>query len=291
MAAADAAPQTAAAPAVKSACAKRRVTYTSFEANTWQATFQQSGVTVLVDPWLVGELTFGNQSWIYSGEKMRTRDVDWQAVARESDLILITQGLDDHCHMPTLEKLPRDIPVVAQPDAAQKCRQLGYKNVTELDHGQTLTVADGKLSLTGTEGALVGPPWSKRQLGVVFRETAADGIALYYEPHADFTAESVQTELLPGDVDIVVTPVVNQELIAYPLVCGDDNAVRLLQQIKPSVVVPFMNAEMQASGPLSWLIKQKGSLPDFERKLRSAGLADVRVQQLAPPPTPMTIEV
>lgn len=33
------------------------------------------------------------------------------------------------------------------------CRQLGYTNVTELDHGQTLTVADGKLSLTGTEGA------------------------------------------------------------------------------------------------------------------------------------------
>lgn len=46
---------------------------------------------MLVDPWLVGELTFGNQSWIYSGEKMRTRDVDWQAVARESDFILITQ--------------------------------------------------------------------------------------------------------------------------------------------------------------------------------------------------------
>lgn len=43
MAAADAAPQTAAAPAAKPAGAKRRVTYTSFEANTWQATFEQSG--------------------------------------------------------------------------------------------------------------------------------------------------------------------------------------------------------------------------------------------------------
>lgn len=68
----------------------------------------------------------------------------------------------------------------------------------------------------------MGPPWSKRQLGVVFRETAAGGISLYYEPHADFAAESVQTELRPGDVDIVVTPVVNQELIAYPLVSASN---------------------------------------------------------------------
>ncbi len=55
--------------------------------------------------------------------------------------------------MPTLEVLPRDLAVVAQPGAAAKCRGLGYANVTELDHGQTLAVAGGRLTLTGTEGA------------------------------------------------------------------------------------------------------------------------------------------
>ena len=73
-----------------------------------------------------------------------------------------------------------------------------------------------------TSGALVGPPWSKRQLGVVIRETAPGGASLYYEPHCDFTADSVKAELAPGDVDVVVTPVVNQELgveaVGYPLV-------------------------------------------------------------------------
>lgn len=48
---------------------------------------------------------------------------------------------------------------------------------------------------------------------------------------------------------------------------------------------------LQASGPLSWLIKQRGSLADFQRKLRDAGLADIRVQELAQPPESMTIEV
>jgi hypothetical protein len=137
-------------------------------------------------------------------------------------------------------------------------------------------------------------------------------------------------------------------LLSYALllqVYGDDNVVALLQQLKPSVIIPFMNAEMQvlavrnlcfvgivqrlcsimpqhinaftvtindieaslhcfslggsdmptgwtqASGPLSLLIRQKGSLSEFERKLQDAGLSDVRVQPVAPPPTPMTVEV
>ncbi len=46
---------------------------------------------MLVDPWLVGELTFLQASWIYSGEKVRTKGLDWQAVAARSDFMLITQ--------------------------------------------------------------------------------------------------------------------------------------------------------------------------------------------------------
>lgn len=36
------------------------------------------------------------------------------------------KGLDDHCHMPTLEVLPRDIPVVAQATAAAACRHVSF---------------------------------------------------------------------------------------------------------------------------------------------------------------------
>ncbi len=46
---------------------------------------------MLVDPWLVGELTFLQAAWIYSGEKVRTKDLDWRAVAARSDFMLITQ--------------------------------------------------------------------------------------------------------------------------------------------------------------------------------------------------------
>ncbi len=50
----------------------------------------------------------------------------------------------------------------------------------------------------GTVGALVGPPWSKRQLGVVFREMVSDSplkkaTSLYFESHCDFDESSVRS--------------------------------------------------------------------------------------------------
>ena len=61
----------------------------------------------------------------------------------------------------------------------------------------------------------MGPPWAKRENGFLFSETAAGGITLYYEPHCDYDADSLQGV---DSVDIVITPGVNQELLNFPLV-------------------------------------------------------------------------
>lgn len=68
-----------------------------------------------------------------------------------------------------------------------------------------------------TAGALVGPPWEKRQNGYLLRETVSGGVSLFYEPHCDYSGDSVQ-RVVPGPVDVLVAPVLNQDLIAYPLV-------------------------------------------------------------------------
>lgn len=49
------------------------------------------GVTMLVDPWLVGELTFYGQTWVFSGKKGDLPPVDVDAVAGKADIIVITQ--------------------------------------------------------------------------------------------------------------------------------------------------------------------------------------------------------
>jgi len=111
----------------------------------------------------------------------------------------VRQGLPDHAHEPTLRQLPKELPVVASPSAARIAADLGFKRVYELDHGQEMTAADGRLriratagaapassagrvgpglfacvawglavltgAVRGRAGALVGPPWSKREFG------------------------------------------------------------------------------------------------------------------------------
>ena len=63
------------------------------------------------------------------------------------------QGLDDHAHKPTLQRLPKHKQVVASPAAATVAEGLGFTNVIGLDHGQTVQICDGRLSITATAGA------------------------------------------------------------------------------------------------------------------------------------------
>jgi len=39
----------------------------------------------------------------------------------------------------------------------QVLSKLGYSRVTVVDHGETVTVADGRMTVTAFEGALSGP--------------------------------------------------------------------------------------------------------------------------------------
>ncbi len=107
---------------------------------------------------------------------------------------------------------------------------------------RSLAVADNRLRITATVGALVGPPWSKRQNGLVFRELVSDSpsrppSSLYFESHCDFDAASVARE---APVDVVVSPVVTAGLgkgpgAGYPLTMGDINLEKLLKILKPKV--------------------------------------------------------
>jgi hypothetical protein len=179
-------------------------------------------------------------------------------------LELFCQWLDDHCHMPTILKLPRDTMIVAGNETADILKPLGFSNIRILDHDQTIEVANGRLRITAVtgetqkeliilvgffvlslpifslpKGALVGPPWSKRQNGYAFKETASkDGASasLFYEPHCDFDESSVSKV---DKIDVVVSPVKSTLLgangISYPLVLGDINLMKLIKLLRPKV--------------------------------------------------------
>lgn len=119
-------------------------------------------------------------------------------------MILLTQGLDDHTHRPTLEKLSKDIPVVASPSAAKVAQELGFELVFPLAHNETVTLDN--IRFRATAGGLVGPPWSTRENGFVI-EDMVSRLSMYYEPHVDFVDDSVVSAT--SEVDVVVSPCTN----------------------------------------------------------------------------------
>ena len=52
-------------------------------------------------------------------------------------------------------------------------------------------------------------------------------------------------------VDVVISPCINQNLSAFPLVLGNDNIARLCARLRPRVLVPLTNAEFEAEGACS----------------------------------------
>jgi L-ascorbate metabolism protein UlaG (beta-lactamase superfamily) len=256
----------ASTPAAATPFSAAALTYTSYEGNSWRAEFASTGLKVLVDPWLVGKLAFGGFESVYCGTKRvaRPETIDIDRLAAETDFILLTMSIDDHAHRPTLERLPKSIPVVGSPSAAAVARKLGYTTVYGVDHGQEVTVCDGKMKIRATQGALVGPPWSKRENGYVLTETSSTGISMYYEPHADYVASSVAEV---GTVDVVVSPPSTQSLLGYQLVKGATDNVPLLKMLRPKVIIPLMNAEFDATGPLHYLLSESGGVDLLQKQL------------------------
>jgi len=251
----------------------RRVTYRNLGGNSWRMDFEASDTSVLCDPWLVGSLTFGGLPWLYEGKK-DTSGLG-MAAADGTDILLLSQGLDDHAHVPTLQLLPKSLPVIASPTAAEVATKLGFTQVVSLAPGKTWI--QGNLAITATEGALVGPPWSQRENGFIIREKCDKGVSVYYEPHASFDGSDLARA---DDVDMVISPAAEIKMLGYPLVNGFDETRKLLKLLRPQVLMPLANGAIDQGGIIASAVVQTGSLATLERDVAASGL-DVKF--LSPP--------
>ena len=153
---------------------KGTFSYTHLEGNgqLWQAKSGNSQVSVVVDP-LASQLDFGIP-WGYRANKVslsESHTIDLICNAKPTHCLL-TMGLDDHCHPPTIRKMMKELPdmeYIVAPSAEKKLLGLGLKadKVTVLKHGEFCKLGDALV--TATEGALVGPPWQERELGFLLQ--------------------------------------------------------------------------------------------------------------------------
>ncbi|MDG2989740.1 MBL fold metallo-hydrolase [Candidatus Synechococcus calcipolaris G9] len=240
---------------------------TWLDSNSWL--WQIDGTRILVDPWLVGPLMFGQTPWFFKAQRPYDRPIP-----ENIDLILLSQGLPDHTHPPTLSQCDRQIPVIGSVAAADIARSLGFSQVTALKPGENHTW--NNINIQATLGSPVGP--NRYENGYLLQGLTSK-TTLYYEPHG-YHDPQLQS---PTTVDVVITPLVSITLpLLGAIIQGGVAALNLAQRLTPTYMIPTAGAgELEFSGWLTRLFQADGDLDQFQEQLQIAGL-DTQVLQLNP---------
>lgn len=211
---------------------------------------------ILLDPWLVGPLVFSNLPWLFQG-----RHTQAPPIPEHIDLILLSQGLEDHAHPETLSQLDRSIPVVASANATKVVQALGYSQITTLTPGGTYQVAD-RLTIQAVPGSPIGPLLIEN--GYVLTDPQT-GRKLYYEPHGNHSPSLKDN----ASIDVIITPVVDLEIpLLGPIIKGSQSALEVVQWLKPQVLLPTAaGGNVAFEGLLVSLLRAKGSPEQLQQQL------------------------
>ncbi|MGD1901992.1 MAG: MBL fold metallo-hydrolase [Geitlerinemataceae cyanobacterium] len=225
---------------------------TYLDSNTWLFNF--NGTNILLDPWLVGPLVFANQGWFFKGDRTKPK-----AIPDKIDAILLSQGLPDHAHPPTLEKLDRAIPVIGSPNAIGVVRDLGYTNLTSLEHGDRTTFVD--ITIEAVPGSPIGPTLMEN---AYFVRSAAG--SFYYEPHGFHHRPSLEAA---EPVDAAIVPVVGLNLpVVGAFIKGEEAALEVAQLLRPRFVIPTTTrGDVEFTGVLEKLLGVSGTEGEFQQAL------------------------
>ncbi|KAK3033664.1 hypothetical protein RJ639_034543 [Escallonia herrerae] len=216
---------------------------TYLEGNSWL--WEVGGLSILVDPILVGNLDFGIP-WLYDAAKKFLKNFQLTDLP-EINCLLITQSLDDHCHLKTLKPLSKKLPnlkVISTPNAKELLDPL-FSNVIYLEPGQSSEIE-------ASNGALV-------------KVQATTGPNLLEKERAD----------------IVITPVIKQLLPKFTLVSGQEDAVQLAKLLRAKFIVPLKNGDLESKGLLASLVQSDGTVESF-KKLLSEELLDAEILEPTP---------
>ncbi|MBE9206441.1 MBL fold metallo-hydrolase [Nostoc sp. LEGE 06077] len=240
---------------------------TWLDNNSWL--IEISGQRILVDPWLVGSLSFG-LDWLFKGSLKQER-----LISEDIDLILLSQGLPDHAHLPTLKQLDHKIPVVASPNATKVVQELGYTSVTCLDHGETFTF-NHQIEIRALPGSPIGPTVVENSY--LLKELATS-FTLYYEPHGYHSPQLKQF----APVDVIITPTVDLALpLVGAIIRGTSSVLEVSQWLEPQFILPTAaTADTTYEGMMVNFLKAVGTAEDLRTSLQKHNLT---TQVLEPKP-------
>ncbi len=233
---------------------------TYLDSNSWL--IEIDGQRILLDPWLVGELTFSNTDWLFRGKKNNP-----QPIPENIDLILLSQGLEDHAHPPTLKKLDKQIPVVASPNATKVVKEFGYTNITTLKHEESFKLGE-KVSIKAVPGSPIGPTLTEN--GYIIKGLESNK-SIYYEPHG-YHDDSLKES---APIDVVITPITNLKLpLLGAVIKGQKNALQVCKWLNPQVILSTAaGGDIDFQGLLISILKADGTVEEFSELLKQNNLS------------------
>tara|TARA_B100000963_G_scaffold327609_1_gene315475 strand:- start:280 stop:993 length:714 start_codon:yes stop_codon:yes gene_type:complete len=213
-------------------------------SNGWIIEFKEA--RIVIDPWLLGDLIFPPGGWFFKGTLE-----DEIPTPEDIDLILLTQGLPDHCHIPSLKKFPKETSIICTKSASKILEELNFESINIMQPGENFKFND--IQIEATSGAAV----PQIENGYIL-ETNDGGF--YIEPHG-FLDNSIK----PRKLDAVITPTKNLELpMLGPFVKGADVIPNLVKIFNPGYILSSTTGgKAQFSGILNSFI----SLEEFKENL------------------------
>mmetsp|Transcript_13998 Transcript_13998/g.28391 ORF Transcript_13998/g.28391 Transcript_13998/m.28391 type:complete len:270 (+) Transcript_13998:124-933(+) len=252
-------------------------THLGINGQLWQF---ESGSRILVDPILIGDLTFFGLPGLYKAKPRVPCDAALRdaVLAGDFDALLLSQGWEDHVHPPTLTALKAagalrpDVPIIGPPSAAAAVVSCGLSDsFVKLAHGESQVVCD--VTVRAVPGALLGPPWARRENALcVTGGGEPPGCGLFYEPHGEWGADQDLAALEP-EVGILVAPAVAMKVgPLFELVHGAGALRRAAELLRPHTAVALLNGDIDATGLSAPFVYGDGSFDDSERALQAVGV-------------------
>jgi len=225
-------------------------------SNGWLIKFKKTNL--IIDPWLKGDLIFPPGEWFFKGSLEEEILID-----KEIDIILLTQGLPDHCHVPTLEMFRKDIPIICPKSAIETLEKIGFSVIKVLK--PTEKTNQFNLSFEATAGA----PVPQIENGYIVKDEEDNGF--YIEPHG-YLDENLNKQ----NLDAVITPTKNLKLpIVGSFVKGAEVIPKLINKFNPKFILSStVGGDAKYSGVLNNFI----SVQNYEEEL-NCNLIDLKSMQ------------
>ncbi len=221
---------------------------TYFGSSSWL--IQIDDFRILIDPWFRGDLFFSPGPWLING-KLKTQF----AIPKSIDLLLLTQGLPDHSHIPTLNILDRTIPVVASYSAGKVVENLGFHSITKLKPGDSKLIDN--IFIQATAGASV----PTIENGYI---VSLENDSFYVEPHG-----FLDSNIKKCTVNAIITPVIDLKLPIFgSFIKGRSILPKLLKTFNPKIVfASTTGGDADFSGLLNNLISVEGTYEEVSELL------------------------